>query len=69
MLTDEVRQRLVERNPSHYRGWTASDLTQLLRPFGAEPYKTNSEKMHVSRARVLEALAERANDTEESDSE
>lgn len=60
MGTDEVRQHLAERNPAEYRSWTASDLKQALEPFGAAPYKSNGN-MVVSRDRVLEALAERAN--------
>ena len=59
MSTDEVRQRLAERNPAEYRGWTASDLRQALEPFGAAPYKSNGN-MVVGRDRVLEALVERA---------
>jgi S-DNA-T family DNA segregation ATPase FtsK/SpoIIIE len=66
MGTDEIRQRLAERNPGEYRSWTASDLKQALEPFGAAPYKSNGN-MVVSRERVLEALAERAADTESDD--
>lgn len=66
--TDEVRQLLAERNPSEYRGWTASDLTQALEAAGAAPYKSGG-LMVVSRARVLEALAERDDDTADSNAE
>lgn len=60
MGTDEVRQRLAERNPGAYRSWTASDLKQALEPHGAAPYKSVGV-MVVSRDRVLQAIAERAN--------
>jgi S-DNA-T family DNA segregation ATPase FtsK/SpoIIIE len=66
MGTDEVRQRLSERNPGAYRSWTASDLKRVLEPFAAEPYKSNGV-MVVSRDRVLEALAERAKENADSD--
>ncbi|MDJ0346742.1 ATP-binding protein [Streptomyces sp. PH10-H1] len=68
MRTDEVRQRLAERNPAEYREWTASDLTRVLDAVDAAPYKS-SGIMHVSRARVQEALNERAEDTAEADDE
>jgi S-DNA-T family DNA segregation ATPase FtsK/SpoIIIE len=64
MRTDEVRQRLAEADPGTYRDWTASDLTQALDAFGAGPYKSHGQ-MVVSRERVLEALAERADGTED----
>ena len=67
MRADEVRQRLAERNPAHYREWTASDLKRALEPFSAEPYKSNGV-MVVSRARLLEAIQERDEDTADSDS-
>jgi S-DNA-T family DNA segregation ATPase FtsK/SpoIIIE len=66
--TDEVRQRLAQRNPAAYREFTAQALTAALEPFGAEPYKS-SGVMTVSRERVAEALAERANNGPEGDVE
>lgn len=66
MGTDEVRQRLAERNPDEYRGWTSADLKQVLEPVGAAPYKSNGN-MVVSRDRVLEALAERAAEADDTD--
>jgi S-DNA-T family DNA segregation ATPase FtsK/SpoIIIE len=68
MRTDEVRQRLAERNPGEYRSWTASDLTQALEAVGAGPHKS-SGVMVVSRARVLQALTERDADDSDSNSE
>ena len=67
MGTDEARQRLAERNPGKYRGWTASDLRQALGPFGAAPYKSNGN-MVVGRDRVLEALVDRAAEAEADES-
>ena len=71
MKSDEVRQQLAERWPAVYRPWSASDLVQALKPFGAEPRKYNGNQM-ISRARVLAAVetrAEEAEDTEEIDAE
>ncbi|MEU8439484.1 zonular occludens toxin domain-containing protein [Streptomyces microflavus] len=66
MRTDEVRQRLATLNPAEYQGWTASDLIQALEAVGAPAYK--SGVMVVSRARLLEALEERTENTPESHS-
>uniref|UniRef100_UPI002FEF340D zonular occludens toxin domain-containing protein n=1 Tax=Streptomyces cyaneofuscatus TaxID=66883 RepID=UPI002FEF340D len=66
MRTDEVRQRLATLNPTEYQGWTASDLIQALEAVGAPAYK--SGVMVVSRARLLEALEERTENTPESHS-
>ncbi|MFF7153119.1 FtsK/SpoIIIE domain-containing protein [Streptomyces sp. NPDC008139] len=66
MKSDEVRQHLGRRWPEVYGAWTASDLVQALKPFGAEPRKYNGNQM-VSRARLLAAIesrAEEAADTE-----
>jgi S-DNA-T family DNA segregation ATPase FtsK/SpoIIIE len=58
MLTREVLQRLVQKNPAFYRAWTFQELLELLEPLGAAPYKTDGQ-MIVSRAKVLDALARR----------
>ncbi|TSB26130.1 cell division protein FtsK [Streptomyces benahoarensis] len=58
MRSDEVRQRLAVLNPDEYRGWTAADLVQALKPHGVEPYKSGG-LMVISRERVLEALGDR----------
>ncbi|MFF3270381.1 cell division protein FtsK [Streptomyces chrestomyceticus] len=72
MRSDEVRQRLAARNPAQYRAWTASDLKQVLEPYGAEPYKSRGV-MVISRDRVREAVQDRdagaAADTPESNAE
>lgn len=67
MRTQEVLQLLAERNPAAYRAWTFADLKAVLDEAGAEPYKS-AGIMVVSRARVHEALAARADDTADSDS-
>ncbi|WP_269858728.1 FtsK/SpoIIIE domain-containing protein [Streptomyces sp. RPT161] len=66
MKSDEVRQRLAERNPNVYRPWSASDLTQALKPFGAEPRKSNGNQM-ISRARVVAAIETRAEEAEDAE--
>jgi S-DNA-T family DNA segregation ATPase FtsK/SpoIIIE len=58
MKTLEVLQRLVERHRPTYGAWTARTLTALLTEHQAAPYKTEGA-MQVSRARILEAIAER----------
>lgn len=68
LLSDHVRARLAARNPARYGDWTAAELKAALEPYGAAPYKTGG-RMHISRARVFEALdeheADRAADVEE----
>jgi S-DNA-T family DNA segregation ATPase FtsK/SpoIIIE len=61
--TQEVLLRLAERNPGEYREWTFSDLTSVLEPFGAAPYKSDGV-MVVARQRVEDALEERAREAE-----
>ncbi|MFH8566977.1 ATP-binding protein [Streptomyces sp. NPDC017993] len=65
--TQEVLQRLAELRPGHYRGWTFSDLKEVLEPFGAAPHK--SGVMVVDRRKVLDALAARDANTPESHAE
>ncbi|WP_198358445.1 FtsK/SpoIIIE domain-containing protein [Streptomyces fildesensis] len=64
MRTDEVRQQLAERNPRHYRSWTASDLTRVLDAVDAAPYKSGGV-MVVNRTKVRDALHDRDRDTAE----
>lgn len=63
MLTQEVLHRLAERRPDAYREWGPADLKAALEPFGAEQYKSGGKSM-LSRSRILEALADRAAETE-----
>ncbi|NYF40464.1 P-loop NTPase family protein [Streptosporangium sandarakinum] len=58
MPTQEVLQRLTERNPGTYREWTFADLKRVLEGSGAEPYKSDG-RMVISRDRILTALAQR----------
>ncbi|TDU05401.1 S-DNA-T family DNA segregation ATPase FtsK/SpoIIIE [Streptomyces sp. 846.5] len=64
MRTQEVIQHLVERNRTHYHGWGFTDLTQVLELVDAAPTKYQGI-MHVTTAKVLRALDERAEDTPE----
>lgn len=64
MKSDEVRQQLAERWPAVYRPWSASDLVQALKPFGAEPRKYNGNQT-ISRARVLAAIETRTEEAED----
>ncbi|HTJ39488.1 MAG TPA: FtsK/SpoIIIE domain-containing protein [Dactylosporangium sp.] len=56
--SEEVVHRLKSLRPEYYREWTTTELTAALKPHGAEPYKT-SGTMHVSLARVTDAMADR----------
>lgn len=66
MKSDEVRQQLAERWPAVYRSWSASDLVQALKPFGAEPRKYNGNQM-ISRARLAAAIEQRAEEAEDTE--
>jgi S-DNA-T family DNA segregation ATPase FtsK/SpoIIIE len=63
LRTQEVLQRLAQRNPGEYRVWTFADLRQVLEPVGAAPHKSDGQ-MVVVRAKVESALADRADDTD-----
>jgi S-DNA-T family DNA segregation ATPase FtsK/SpoIIIE len=67
LRTQEVLQRLAQRNPGEYRTWTFADLRQVLEPLGAAPHKSDGQ-MVVVRAKVESALAQRATDTDDGDS-
>lgn len=58
MRTQEVLQRLAERNPGVYREWTHSDLKEFLEGFDAAPHKSDGV-MVVDRQKILEALERR----------
>ncbi|MCX4549249.1 FtsK/SpoIIIE domain-containing protein [Streptomyces sp. NBC_01500] len=66
MKSDEVRQHLAHRWPEVYQKWSASDLVQALKPFGAEPRKYNGNQ-NISRARLLAAIETRADETEDTE--
>ncbi|MFG2640795.1 ATP-binding protein [Streptomyces sp. NPDC048370] len=65
MRTQEVLQRLAERNPGEYREWTPGDLGEVLEAAGAPAYKSNGV-MVVSRERVETAIEMRVPAGEES---
>jgi S-DNA-T family DNA segregation ATPase FtsK/SpoIIIE len=58
MRTQDVLQRLTERNRARYASWTFADLTAYLTPYGAEPRKVGGV-MNVRTALVTAAIAER----------
>jgi S-DNA-T family DNA segregation ATPase FtsK/SpoIIIE len=60
MLTQDVLQRLVQKNPGEYREWTFSDLRQVLEAADAAPRKSDG-RMVVDTRRVINALAQRDN--------
>jgi S-DNA-T family DNA segregation ATPase FtsK/SpoIIIE len=55
MRTQEVLQRLAERNPGEYRDWTFQSLTAVLDAAGCPPYTSGGVRV-VNRARVRAAL-------------
>ncbi|MFD3455816.1 hypothetical protein ACFWVC_27015 [Streptomyces sp. NPDC058691] len=58
MRTQEVLQRLAQRNPGQYKGWTLGDLTSVLEEADAAPYKSEG-LMVVALKRVEDAIAAR----------
>ncbi|MFI8290162.1 FtsK/SpoIIIE domain-containing protein [Streptomyces sp. NPDC085614] len=65
MLTQEVLQRLAQKNPGEYREWTFSDLRQVLEAADAAPRKSDG-RMVVDGRKVANALAQRDTDGPES---
>lgn len=63
MLSEEVLHRL-KNVAAHYGSWNTTNLKAVLEPYGAEARPYNG-RMNVSRARVLEAIAERDGGAEE----
>ncbi|HEV2640774.1 MAG TPA: zonular occludens toxin domain-containing protein [Actinocrinis sp.] len=66
MRTQEVLSGLAVRNPAAYRRWTLADLTAALKAADAAPYKTQGV-MHVNGDLVRAALADRADEPENDD--
>lgn len=58
--TEEVVHRLKLLAAKYYEKWTTTELAGALRGTGAEPYKSGT--MHVSLARVREAIESRENE-------
>ncbi|WFB09535.1 ATP-binding protein [Streptomyces sp. LX-29] len=67
MRTEEIRQRLAERNPRVYRTWTAQDLKEVLEDAGAAPYKSSG--VMVASTDLVHAALSRRGDTEDCDPE
>ncbi|MEU5981013.1 FtsK/SpoIIIE domain-containing protein [Streptomyces sp. NPDC047434] len=61
MLTQEVLQRLAQKNPGEYREWTFSDLRQVLEAADAAPRKSDG-RMVVDGRKVANALSQRDTD-------
>ena len=59
--TEQVVHRLKSLSPGFYKDWATPELTAALRGTGAEPYKSGT--MHVSLARVQEAIEARENES------
>ncbi|MFK4595734.1 FtsK/SpoIIIE domain-containing protein [Streptomyces pristinaespiralis] len=64
LRTQDVLQRLVEKNPTEYRDWNFGTLKGFLEPLGAEPRKSDGV-MVVHRHLVEQALEERGQDDEQ----
>jgi S-DNA-T family DNA segregation ATPase FtsK/SpoIIIE len=62
MRTQEVLQGLANLNPREYRGWSFTDLRDVLDPIGA--VRKSDGRMVVDRARVRDALDDRNNGNE-----
>jgi S-DNA-T family DNA segregation ATPase FtsK/SpoIIIE len=62
MRTQEVLQGLAGLNPREYRGWSFTDLRDVLDPIGA--VRKSDGRMVVDRARVRDALDDRSNGNE-----
>lgn len=63
MKTQEVLQRLTERDRATYGDWNPQRLTAYLTEHNAAPYKTQGV-MQVSAARVREAITDRDDDAD-----
>lgn len=61
MRTQDVLHHLADLNPTKYDGWSFRDLKRVLDDCGHGDYKTGGV-MHVSRQRILDALADRDTD-------
>ncbi|NMI57117.1 MULTISPECIES: cell division protein FtsK [unclassified Streptomyces] len=60
MRTQDVLHRLIDLNSAEYDGWSPRDLKSVLSECGHGEYKTNGGVMHVSRQRIVDAIADRA---------
>ncbi|MFJ8349746.1 zonular occludens toxin domain-containing protein [Streptomyces sp. NPDC094153] len=62
MRTQDVIRGLADLNPGEYGGWSFRDLKRVLDECGHGEYKTGGV-MHVSRQRIVDAIADRDEDT------
>jgi S-DNA-T family DNA segregation ATPase FtsK/SpoIIIE len=62
MRTQEVLQHLAHLNPRQYRGWSFTDLRDVLDPIGA--VRKSDGRMVVDRTKVRDALNDRTTDTD-----
>ncbi|WP_215456657.1 FtsK/SpoIIIE domain-containing protein [Streptomyces sp. ATCC 21386] len=65
LRTQDVLHRLRDHNPGEYDGWSFRDLRRVLDDCGHGEYKTGGGVMHVSRQRIVDAIADRAADAED----
>jgi len=59
MRTQDVLHGLRDHNPTEYDGWSFRDLRRVLDDAGHGEYKTGGGVMHVSRQRIVDAIADR----------
>jgi S-DNA-T family DNA segregation ATPase FtsK/SpoIIIE len=62
MRTQDVIHGLVDLNPGQYGEWSFRDLRRVLDDCGHGEYKTGGGVMHVSRQRIVDAIADREED-------
>jgi S-DNA-T family DNA segregation ATPase FtsK/SpoIIIE len=62
LRTQDVLHRLRDHNPAEYDGWSFRDLRRVLDDCGHGEYKTGGGVMHVSRQRIVDAIADREDD-------
>ena len=59
MRTQDVLRRLADHNPAEYDDWSFGHLRRVLDEAGHGEYKTDGGRQHVSRQRILDAIADR----------
>ncbi|MET7781497.1 cell division protein FtsK [Streptomyces mirabilis] len=69
LRTQDVIHGLVDFNPGEYGEWSFRDLRRVLDDCGHGEYKTGGGVMHVSRQRIVDALADREDDDQADDLE
>ncbi|MFF4836565.1 cell division protein FtsK [Streptomyces sp. NPDC001315] len=65
MRTQDVIHGLANLNPVEYGGWSFRDLRRVLDDCGHGEYKTGGGVMHVSRQRIVDAIADREADAQD----